>query len=134
MEEVRIDKWLWAVRIFKSRTLAVEACKKNRVMIDNIAVKASRSIRVGDIIQIKKPPVVFSFKVLKLAEKRMGAKLVPEFMENVTSPDQYEILELNKLSGFVDRQRGAGRPTKKDRRDMENFTGNINFDDFDWDD
>ena len=134
MEEVRIDKWLWAVRIFKSRTLAVEACKKNRVMIDNIAVKASRSIRVGDIIQVKKPPVVFSFKVLKLAEKRMGAKLVPEFMENVTSPDQYEILELNKLSGFVDRQRGAGRPTKKDRRDMENFTGNINFDDFDWDD
>ena len=134
MEEVRIDKWLWAVRIFKSRTLAVEACKKNRVMIDNISVKASRSIRVGDIIQVKKPPVVFSFKVLKLAEKRMGAKLVPEFMENVTSPDQYEILELNKLSGFVDRQRGAGRPTKKDRRDMENFTGNINFDDFDWDD
>ena len=134
MEEVRIDKWLWAVRIFKSRTLAVEACKKNRVMIDNISVKASRSIKVGDIIQVKKPPVVFSFKVLKLAEKRMGAKLVPEFMENVTSPDQYEILELNKLSGFVDRQRGAGRPTKKDRRDMENFTGNINFDDFDWDD
>lgn len=134
MEEVRIDKWLWAVRIFKSRTLAVEACKKNRVMIDNISVKASRSIKVGDIIQVKKPPVVFSFKVLKLADKRMGAKLVPEFMENVTSPDQYEILELNKLSGFVDRQRGAGRPTKKDRRDMENFTGNINFDDFDWDD
>lgn len=134
MEEVRIDKWLWAVRIFKSRTLAVEACKKNRVMIDNIQVKASRTIKVGDVVQVKKPPVVFSFKVLKLADKRMGAKLVPEFMENVTTPDQYEILELNKISGFVDRQRGAGRPTKKDRRDLESFTGNIDFNDFDWGD
>ena len=134
MEEVRVDKWLWAVRIFKSRTLAVEACKKSRVMIDNISVKASRTIKVGDVVQVKKPPVVFSFKVLKLADKRMGAKLVPEFMENVTTPDQYEILELNKIRGFVDRQRGAGRPTKKDRRDLESFTGNINFDDFDWGD
>ncbi len=134
MEEVRIDKWLWAVRIFKTRTLAAEACKKNRVMINNVSVKASRNIKVSDVIQVRKPPVIFSFKVLKLADKRMGAKLVYEFMENVTTPDQYEILELNKISGFVDRQKGAGRPTKKDRRDMENFTGNINFDDFDWDD
>ncbi|MBF6597390.1 MAG: RNA-binding S4 domain-containing protein [Fermentimonas sp.] len=134
MEEVRIDKWLWAVRIFKSRTLAVDTCKKNRVMIDNLPVKASRNIKVGDIVQVKKSPVVFSFKVLKLADKRMGAKLVSEFMENVTSPDQYEILELNKISGFVDRQRGAGRPTKKDRRDLENFTGNIDLDDIDWGD
>ena len=134
MEEVRVDKWLWAVRIFKSRTIAVDACKKNRVMIDNISVKASRTIKVGDVVQVKKPPVVFSFKVLKLADKRMGAKLVSEFMENVTTPDQYEILELNKISGFVGRQRGAGRPTKKDRRDLESFTGNINFDDFDWGD
>ena len=84
MEEVRIDKWLWAVRIFKSRTLAVDTCKKNRVMIDNLPVKASRNIKVGDIVQVKKSPVVFSFKVLKLADKRMGAKLVSEFMENVT--------------------------------------------------
>ncbi len=134
MEEVRIDKWLWAVRIFKTRTLAAEACKKNRVMINNVSVKASRNIKVSDVIQVRKPPVIFSFKVLKLADKRMGAKLVYEFMENVTTPDQYEILELNKISGFVDRQKGAGRPTKKDRRDMENFTGNISFDDFDWDD
>ena len=134
MEEVRIDKWLWTVRIFKTRTLAAEACKKNRVMINNVSVKASRNVKVGDVIQVRKPPVIFSFKVLKLADKRMGAKLVYEFMENVTTPDQYEILELNKISGFVDRQKGAGRPTKKDRRDMENFTGNISFDDFDWDD
>lgn len=134
MEEVRIDKWLWSVRIFKTRTLAVEACKKNRVMIDNVSVKASRNIKVGDVIQVKKPPVTFSFKVLQLTDKRMGAKLVPEFFENVTTPDQYEILELNKVSGYVDRQRGTGRPTKKERRDLENFSEIISFEDFDWGD
>lgn len=113
MEEVRVDKWLWAVRIFKTRTIASEACKKGRVMVNNISVKPSRTIRKGDIIQVRKPPVTYSFKVLALADKRMGAKMVPDFMENITPPDQYEILELNSISGFVDRQRGTGRPTKK---------------------
>ena len=97
MEEVRIDKWLWATRIFKSRTIAVEACKKGRIMIQNVTVKPSRMIRMGEVIQVKKPPIVYSFKVLALADKRMGAKLVPEYMENVTTPDQYEILELQKI-------------------------------------
>ena len=132
MEEVRLDKWLWAVRIFKTRSIAVDACKKNRVLIGEVPVKASRTIRVGDIVQVKKPPVIFSFKVLKLTDKRMGAKMVPEFMENVTTPDQYEILELNKISGFVDRQRGTGRPTKKERRDLEYFTSDVNIDNFNW--
>ena len=103
-------------------------------MVDNVTVKPSRVIRKDDIIQVRKPPVTFSFKVLALTDKRMGAKMVPEFMENITSPDQYEILELNKISGFVDRQRGSGRPTKKERRDLEQFTGSTNFDEFDWDD
>ncbi|HBT84979.1 MAG: RNA-binding S4 domain-containing protein [Fermentimonas sp.] len=134
MEEVRVDKWLWAVRIFKTRTIASEACKKGRVMMDNVSIKPSRTIRKGDVIQVRKPPVTFSFKVLELTDKRMGAKLVPDFMENITPPDQYEILELNKISGFVDRQRGTGRPTKKERRDLEQFTGSINLDEFDWDD
>jgi ribosome-associated heat shock protein Hsp15 len=134
MEEVRVDKWLWAVRIFKTRTIASEACKKGRVMVNNISVKPSRTIRKGDIIQVRKPPVTYSFKVLVLADKRMGAKMVPDFMENITPPDQYEILELNSISGFVDRQRGTGRPTKKERRDLEQFTGSIDFDEFDWDD
>lgn len=134
MEEVRVDKWLWAVRIFKTRTIASEACKKGRVMVNNISVKPSRTIRKGDIIQVRKPPVTYSFKVLALADKRMGAKMVPDFMENITPPDQYEILELNNISGFVDRQRGTGRPTKKERRDLEQFTGSIDFDEFDWDD
>ncbi|HQG07686.1 RNA-binding S4 domain-containing protein [Seramator thermalis] len=134
MDEVRIDKWLWAVRIFKTRTIAAEAIKKGRVMVGGVAVKPSRMIRVGDVVQVRKPPVTFSFKVLALSDKRMGAKLVPQFMENITPPDQYELLELNKISGFVDRQRGTGRPTKKDRRNLEQFTDQFDFENFDWDD
>lgn len=122
MEEVRIDKWMWATRIFKTRTIAADACKKNRIMIGGVNVKPSRMIKKGDIIQVRKPPVTFSFKVLDLTEKRMGAKLVPSFLENVTPKEQYEILEMNKISGFVDRAKGMGRPTKKDRREMEQFT------------
>lgn len=133
MEEVRIDKWLWAVRIFKTRTIASDACKKGRVMINEVSVKPSRMIRVGDIIQVRKPPITFSFKVLDLSGNRMNAKLVPQFMENITPPEQYEILELNKIAGFIDRQRGTGRPTKKERRDLEQFTQDFIFDDFDWD-
>lgn len=134
MNEVRVDKWLWAVRIFKTRSIATDACKKGRVSIDNVSVKPSRNIRVGEVVQVKKPPITFSFKVLELADKRMGAKLVPQFMENITPPDQYELLELNKISGFVDRQRGTGRPTKKERRDLDQFTDTFDFDEFDWED
>lgn len=132
-ESVRIDKWLWAVRVFKTRTIASEACKKGRVLIDNNSVKPSRMIRVGEVVQVKKPPVTYSFKVLDIAQKRMGAKLVPGFMENVTPPEEYEVLEMNKLSGFIDRQRGSGRPTKKERRDLEDFTGNLRIDEFNFD-
>ena len=132
-EAVRIDKWLWAVRVFKTRTIASEACKKGRVLIDNHSVKPSRMIRIGEVVQVKKPPVTYSFKVLDIAQKRMGAKLVAGFMENVTPPEEYEVLEMNKLSGFIDRQRGSGRPTKKDRRDLEDFTGNLRIDEFNFD-
>lgn len=112
---------MWATRIFKTRTIASEACKKGRIMIGGIPVKSSRTIKAGDVIQIRKPPVTYSFKVLALTDKRMGAKLVPQFLENVTTPDQYEILELNRISGFVNRAKGTGRPTKKDRRELEQF-------------
>ncbi len=131
--EVRIDKWLWAVRLFKTRTLAVEACKKGRVMILGTNIKPSRMIRVGDVIQIKKPPITYSFKVLDLSEKRMGAKFVPEFMEDATPQSEYDILELSKVSGFIDRDRGAGRPTKKDRRDLVDFIDDSFFDEWDFD-
>ena len=112
--EVRIDKWMWATRLFKTRTIATEACKKGRVSIGNIPVKPSRTIKAGEIIQVRKPPVTYSFKVLALTEKRMGAKLVPEYLENVTPQEQYEILEMNRISGFINRSKGLGRPTKRD--------------------
>ncbi len=121
--EVRIDKWLWAVRLFKTRSLAAEACKKGKIMILGNTIKASRNIKVGDVIQIKRSPIVYSFNVLALSENRMGAKLVPEFMENVTPQEQLDILELSKFNSFGQRDRGAGRPTKKDRRDMEEYLG-----------
>ena len=124
MPEARIDKWMWAVRIFKTRTIAAEACKKGRNSINGAYVKAARMI---------KPPITYSFKVLQAIEKRVGAKLVPEVMENVTTPDQYELLEMSKISGFVDRARGTGRPTKKDRRSIEEFTTPEFLDDFEFD-
>lgn len=133
MPEARIDKWMWAVRIFKTRTIAAEACKKGRVTINGSQVKAARMIKPNDVIQVKKPPIIYSFKVLQAIEKRVGAKLVPEVMENVTTLDQYELLEMSKVSGFVDRARGTGRPTKKDRRSLEDFTDPEFMDDFDFD-
>ena len=133
MPEARIDKWMWAVRIFKTRPIAAEACKKGRVTINGSQVKAARMIKPNDVIQVKKPPIIYSFKVLQAIEKRVGAKLVPEVMENVTTPDQYELLEMSKVSGFVDRARGTGRPTKKDRRSLEDFTDPEFMDDFDFD-
>lgn len=136
MAEARIDKWLWAARIFKTRSIASEACKKGRISINGMQVKPARTIKPGEVIQVKKPPVTYSFKVLQAIEKRIGAKLVPEVMENVTTPDQYELLEMSKISGFVDRARGTGRPTKKDRRSMDEFVDPefiSDDDDFDFD-
>ena len=119
--EVRIDKWMWATRIFKTRTIALEACKKNRIMVNDIPAKPSRMIKVGDTVQVRKPPITYSFKVLDITSNRIGAKLVPQYLENITPPEQYEILELQKISGFIDRSRGSGRPTKKDRRELDDF-------------
>jgi len=126
MEEVaRIDKWLWAARIFKTRSIAVDACKNGRVTIKGVNVKPSHMLTVGEVVAVRKPPVTYSFKILKTIEQRVGAKLLPEIYENVTTPDQYELLEMNRISGFVDRARGTGRPTKKDRRDMDAFFNEI---------
>lgn len=132
--EARIDKFLWACRIFKTRTLAADACKNGRVTQAGIKRKPSHMIKEGDIIEVRKPPVTYSFKVLKAIQNRVGAKLVPEVIENVTAPDQYELLEMNRISGFVNRARGTGRPTKKERRDFDNFIDTAFFGDFDDDD
>ena len=131
MAEARIDKWLWAVRVFKTRTIAAEACKKGRVSISQ--VKPARMVKPGDVIQVKKSPITYSFKVLQAIEKRVGAKIVSEFMENVTTPDQYELLEMSKISGFVGRAKGTGRPTKKDRRDLDDFFTPEYLDDLEFD-
>ena len=122
-EQARIDKWLWAARIFKTRSLAAEACKNGRVTIGNVNVKPSHMVKVGETVSVKKPPITYSFKILQTIEQRVGAKLIPEIYENVTTPDQYELLEMNRISGFVDRARGTGRPTKKERRALDAFIG-----------
>ena len=133
MPEARIDKWMWAARIFKTRTIAAEACKKGRISINGAQAKPARTVKPGDVVQVRKPPVTYSFKVLQAIEKRVGAKLVPDVMENVTTPDQYELLEMSKISGFVDRARGTGRPTKKERRDLDELVTPEYMDDFDFD-
>lgn len=119
--EVRIDKWLWAVRIFKTRNLAAEACKKGRVSLNGITLKPSKNIKIGDTLQVRTNPVIYSFKVLNLTENRIGAKLVPEYMLNTTTADQLELLELHKLNKTINRARGTGRPTKKERREIDSF-------------
>ena len=134
-DEARIDKWLWAARIFKTRTIAADACKNGRVTVGGVQVKPSRMVKVGDEVGVRKPPVTYTFRILKTIEQRVGAKLLPDIYENITTADQYELLEMNRISGFVDRQRGTGRPTKKDRRAMDAFVGPSleGFDDFDFD-
>ena len=133
-ETARIDKWLWAARIFKTRSIASDACKNGRVTIGGVNMKPSRSVKVGDVVSVKKPPITYSFKVLKTIEQRVGAKLLPEIYENVTDPKQYELLEMSRICGFVDRARGTGRPTKKERRALDAFVEPEFFDfDEDWD-
>lgn len=123
--EVRVDKWLWAMRIFKTRTLAAEACKKGRITLgegDGVLAKPSRLIKAGDIVNVRKPPITYTFRVKALTENRLGAKLVPDYLENLTPQSQYDLLEVVKISGFVDRRKGLGRPTKKEGRELQRFT------------
>ncbi|MBQ0088573.1 MAG: RNA-binding S4 domain-containing protein [Prevotellaceae bacterium] len=131
MNEARIDKWLWAARIFKTRTIAADACKNGRVTIKGVRLKPSHMIKEGDVIDVKKAPITYSFRVLQTIENRVGAKLVPQVLENVTSSEQYELLEMSRISGFVDRARGTGRPTKKERRQLDDFVSESIFMDFD---
>lgn len=127
-KEVRIDKWIWAMRIFKTRTIAAEACKKGRVMVGDVAVKPSRTVKPGDIVSVRKPPVTYSFRVKAVTENRLGAKLVPDYMENITPQSQLDLLDVIKISGFIDRRKGLGRPTKREGRQLEEFTSQV-FDD-----
>ena len=117
---VRIDKYLWAVRIFKTRTLATEACKKGRVSVDDMPAKPSRTVTAGDVIEVKKVPVLYSYRILDPIEKRVGAKIVDQFVENITPEDELHKLEMQD-DFFVKRKRGAGRPTKRERRLLDDI-------------
>lgn len=137
--EARIDKWIWAMRIFKTRTMATDACKKGRVTIGTdpeVIAKPSRMIKVGDIVHVRKPPITYTFRVKALTNNRLGAKLVPEYLENLTPQSQYDMLEVVRISGFVDRRKGLGRPTKREGRELSKFTETAMDSDWllDWDD
>lgn len=131
--EVRVDSFLWAVRIFKSRSIAANACKMGRITINGQPVKPSRQVAINDVVGVRKSPITYSFKVLQLTKNRMGAKWVPDYILNVTPPEELEQLELKRLSGFIDRAKGEGRPTKKERRELDTWSESFFWDEDDED-
>lgn len=133
MKTARIDKWLWAARIFKTRSIAAEECKKGHITINGAVAKAAHTVKEGDVVGVKKSPIVYSFKIKQAIENRVGAKLIPDILENVTPADQLEILEISKISGFLNRAKGTGRPTKKERRELDDFIDPVFIGDFDFD-
>ncbi|MBO4234189.1 RNA-binding S4 domain-containing protein [Riemerella anatipestifer] len=133
---MRIDKFLWSVRFFKTRSIAAEEIKKNRVSVGEQVVKPSREVMEGDTIKIRKNQIDYKIKVIQIPKSRIGAKLVPLHIKDMTEKEQYEILRMRKLSQDYYRQKGEGRPTKKDRRDMTEFINTDDetfFDEDDWD-
>jgi ribosome-associated heat shock protein Hsp15 len=134
---MRIDKFLWSIRFYKTRTIATEEIKKNRVSIGASVVKSSKEVKEGDVIKIRKNQIDYKIKVIQIPKSRMGAKLVPLHIKDVTDKEQYEILKMRKASQDYYRIKGEGRPTKRDRRDMDDYVENENdvASDFtDWDD
>ena len=129
MADSRIDKYLWAIRAFKTRSDATEACKGGKVKVAGVNAKPSKEVRPGDVIQVRKGTVVFTYKVLKALEHRVGAKLVPDYAENLTPQAELDKLRAPVETFFITRERGAGRPTKKDRREMEQAWDAIDFND-----
>lgn len=127
MESVRIDKFLWAIRVFKTRSEAAEACKGNRVKVNDAEAKPSRDVKVGDVITVRKAAVYYKWKVLGLIENRVGAQLVPQYAENQTPQEELDKLKAPVETFFVKRDRGTGRPTKKDRRTIDAMWSEIDF-------
>jgi ribosome-associated heat shock protein Hsp15 len=128
MEELRIDKYLWAIRVYKTRTDATDACKGGKVRINGADTKPSKLVKPGDMIVARKGAVTYTYKVIQLIDKRQGAKLVPNYAENLTPPEELAKLRAPVETFFLKRDRGAGRPTKKDRRQMEDLWSNLSFD------
>ena len=126
-DSTRIDKYIWAIRLFKTRSEATEACNGNKVQLNGVAAKPSKTVKAGDSISVRKGAAQYSYKILKIAENRMGAQLVPEFAENLTPQSELDKLHAPRETFFVKRDRGSGRPTKKDRREMDALWDGIDF-------
>lgn len=132
---MRIDKFLWSIRFYKTRSVSADEIKKNRVSIGTSTVKSSKEVKEGDVIKIRKNQIEYKIKVIQIPKSRIGAKLVSLHIKDVTDKDQYEQLMMRKMSQEYYRNRGEGRPTKKDRRDMDDYVENDVTADFtDWDD
>ena len=129
MAEVRIDKYLWAIRAFKTRGEAAEACKGGKVKIGQVNAKPSKAVQAGDVLHVRKGSVTFVYKVLQPIQQRVGAKLVPEFAQNLTPQEELDKLRAPVETFFLTRDRGAGRPTKKERREIEQIWDAIDFND-----
>lgn len=124
---IRIDKFLWSVRIFKTRSIASDECRKGRILINDIQVKPSRTVTRDEIIIVKKPPVTFSYRVIEPIENRVSAKLVSQFIEDITSEEERHKLDFRKAGGTIYRDKGSGRPTKKERRLIDKLKDESNF-------
>ena len=131
MSDVRLDKYLWAVRVFKTRSDAADAIRNNRVLVNNAYAKPSREVQLGDIISVKKMPVTYSYKVLEIVSSRQGAKNVPQYCLNITPQEELDKLTTPRETIFVFRERGTGRPTKKERREIDALMEGMYFDDDD---
>lgn len=132
--EVRVDKYLFAMRLYKTRTIAADACKKGRITMGGAQLKPSRTFHIGDVFSVRKGPITYTYRIKQLSENRLGAKFVPDYLQDITAPDQLELLELARLAGQTGRDRGTGRPTKKDRREIETFLSDDYLDIIDFDD
>lgn len=123
LNEVRIDKWLWAMRIYKTRSQAAAECLKGRVLAEGTEAKPSRLVRANNLIVVKKPPVIYTYRIKQVTDRRLPAKDVPLYLENLTSDEELAKLDMVKLTGFALREKGAGRPTKKERREIDRLRG-----------
>ncbi|MBP3682694.1 MAG: RNA-binding S4 domain-containing protein [Rikenellaceae bacterium] len=126
--EVRLDKWLWAVRVFKTRSDAADACRTNRVLVNDAYAKPSREVKVGDVISVKKMPVVYQYRVVELVSSRQPAKNVPMYATDITPQSELDKLNVPRETIFIVRDRGTGRPTKKERRELDSLMDNLYYD------
>ena len=129
--EVRLDKWLWAVRVFKTRSDAADAIRSNRVLVNDAYAKPSREVKVGDVISVKKMPVVYQYRVVELVSSRQPAKNVPMYATDITPQSELDKLNVPRETIFIVRDRGTGRPTKKERRELDSLMDNLYYDDED---